>query len=249
MSTEKVILVTGAASGVGRATACHFAARGYRVALSYPAFDAEDARQTLGQFAESAGDHLLCQCDVSQDAEVRAMLQQVEDHYGRLDAVVNAAGYSDRIPFTDLEAMSEEKWDRILAINTKGPFFVIRAATPLLRRQEGAAIVNVSSVASMYGPGSCLAYVASKGALNAMTRALARGLAPIRVNAVCPGPIDSRWMRQWMSDDQLASYADDFPVPRLSTPEDIADSIGYLIHTTQMTTGQLLIIDGGGRAL
>lgn len=246
----RVVLVTGAATGVGRACARKFAALGYDVVVSYHPPDVEEARTTERLLQETGGDHLLCPCDVSSDEDVVAMMERVKAHYCRLHVVVNSAGLTYQVSLDDLDAMTEEKWDRVLAVNTKGPFFVIRAAAPLLRQQADSAVVNVSSVASLYGPASCLAYCASKGALNAMTRALARALAPeIRVNAVCPGPIDSRWLREWMDDERLATYAADFPIPRLSKPEDIADTVVYLGHTTKMTTGQLLIVDGGGRSL
>ena len=248
-ASSRVVLITGAASGVGRACARQFAALGYHVVISHPPPDRHEAEATRRLLQEPPGDHLICQCDVSSDDEVVDMVGRVRAHYGRLHVVVNSAGLTYRVPPNDLDAMTEEKWDRILAVNTKGPFFVIRAAAALLREQADAAIVNVSSVAGLYGPASCLAYAASKGALNSMTRALARTMAPIRVNAVCPSAIDSRWMRQWMDEETMAHYADDFPIPRLSTPSDIADTVVYLAHSTKMTTGQLLIVDGGGRSL
>ena len=107
-------------------------------------------------------------------------------------------------------------------------------------------MVNVSSVAGISGFGSSIAYCASKGALNTMTKSLARALAPeIRVNAVCPGPIDSRWLRQDMSEEEIAERVASFPIPRLSLPEDIADTVSYLAVGTAMTTGQILVVDGG----
>jgi 3-oxoacyl-[acyl-carrier protein] reductase len=249
-SINPVVLITGAATGVGRACAQKFAALGYDVVVSYLQADESEALITMERIQASGGDHLPCPCDVTSNDDVAAMAGQIRSRYGRLDVVVNCAGLTDRIPHHDLDAMTEEKWDQILAVNTKGPFLVVRATVPLLKEGLDAAIVNVSSEAGISGFGSCLAYCASKGALNTMTKSLARALAPeIRVNAVCPGPIDSRWLRQWMDEEKLATYADDFPIPRLSTPDDIADSVLYLAHTTKMTTGQLLVVDGGGRSL
>ena len=120
-----------------------------------------------------------------------------------------------------------------MAVNTKGPFFVTRALVPLLRRP-------------ISGFGSSIAYCASKGALNTITKSLARALAPeIRVNAVCPGPIDSGWLRQGMTEQQIEQRVAGFPIPRLAQPDDIVDAIEYLATGTTLTTGQLLVVDGG----
>ena len=124
--------------------------------------------------------------------------------------------------------------------------FVTRAAVPLLQQSPQAAIINVSSVAGMAGLGSSIAYCASKGGLNTMTRTLARALAPtIRVNAICPGPIDTRWLHQWKSEEQITQLTADYPIPRAAQPEDIADAVWYLACETKMTTGQCLVLDGG----
>jgi 3-oxoacyl-[acyl-carrier protein] reductase len=117
---------------------------------------------------------------------------------------------------------------------------------PLLRKSDRAAVVNVSSVAGLNGVGSSIAYCASKGALNTLTKSLARALAPaIRVNAVCPGPIDTRWLRQVMDEQQLQRLVADYPLPRAATPDDVADAVVFLAIGTTMTTGQCLVIDGG----
>ena len=174
------------------------------------------------------------------------MVEQVESTFGRLDALVNNAGTTEFIPHADLDAMTEAAWDRILAVNLKGPFFCIRAAQKLLAAGDGGAIVNVSSVAGLSGQGSCVAYCASKGALNTLTKSLARALAPqIRVNAVCPGPVDSRWLRAVMSPEQLQARTQDHPIPRPAQPDEIADAVLYLATGTTLTTGQLLVVDGG----
>lgn len=245
-NTNKVALVTGSATGVGRACAVKFATLGYDVVVNYPGVDRDEAEETV-RLVESRGHQaLLIQSDVGRDAEVVAMVGQVEKSWGRLDAVINAAGLTHFVTHDDLAGMTEEKWDAILAVNTKGPFFVVRAAAPLLQQGPASAVVNVSSVAGISGAGSSIAYCASKGALNTMTKTLARVLAPkVRVNAVCPGPIDSRWLRRGMTEDEIADRVAGFPLPRLSTPEDIADTVAYLADGTTMTTGQLLVVDGG----
>ena len=116
----------------------------------------------------------------------------------------------------------------------------------MLSAGSGGAIVSVSSVAGLSGLGSSIAYCASKGALNTLTKSLARALAPrIRVNAVCPGPIDTRWLRSVMSEEQLYARTADYPLPRPAQPDDIADAVIYLATGTTLTTGQLLVVDGG----
>src|SRR4029079_10674833 len=203
IDVHKLALVTGSATGIGRACALRFAENGFHVVVNYSRSEA-DARETLKLVEACRVRGLLVQCDVGSDAAVRDMLQTVEREFGRLDVLVNNAGTTWFIDHKSLEEMTEEKWDRILQVNLKGPFFCIRAAVPLLRKSGGGSIVSVSSVAGLSGDGSSIAYAASKGALNTMTRSLARSLGPeIRVNAVCPGPVDTRWMRAVMTQEEL----------------------------------------------
>jgi 3-oxoacyl-[acyl-carrier protein] reductase len=242
---RRVALVTGSATGIGRACAVRFAKLGFDVVVNYS--QSEDEAHETVRLVEAAGAQaLLVRCDVSRDAEVIAMIAKVERTFGRLDVLVNNAGTTHFVAHQDLDGMSEERWDRILAVNLKGPFFCIRAAAPLLRASAGGAVVSVSSVAGISGLGSSVAYCASKGALNTMTKSLARALAPaIRVNAVCPGPVDSRWLRGVMTEQELYDRTRDFPLPRPAQPDDIADAVIYLATGTTLTTGQLLVVDGG----
>ena len=243
--SRPVALVTGAATGVGRAAAVRFAENGIDVVINYSRSEAE-ARETLAM-AQAAGVRgLLAKCDVSDDAGVRKMIAEIEQTFGRLDILVNNAGTTFFVEHKNLEELTEDKWDRILAVNLKGAFFVTRACVPLLKKSPQAAVVNVSSVAGVRGWGSSIAYCASKGGLNTMTKSLANALAPeIRVNAVCPGPIDTRWLRKWMTEERIESIVSEYPIPRAALPEDIADTICYLAIGTTLTTGQLLVVDGG----
>ncbi len=244
-SVRPTALVTGAATGVGRACALQFAKLGYDVVVNYSRSDAE-AKQTVAD-AESLGANvLLVRCDVSDDAGVRTMLQEVKSRFGRLDALVNNAATTNFVDHADLEGLTEEMWDRMLAVNLKGAFFVTRAAADSLRAGEGGSVVNVSSVAGVVGTGSSIAYCASKGALNTMTKSLARVLAPqVRVNAVCPGPIDSRWIREGNPGWDLDKMVENYPIPRASQPDDIADAVIFFATGTRMATGQIVTVDGG----
>jgi len=243
---KPVALVTGAGTGVGRACAIRFASSGYDVAVNYLGPEADDASETVRQVESHSAEALSIQCDVSDDAQTTTMATSVGNRFGRLDVLVNCAGTTHFVKHDDLDGMKEPMWDQILAVNTKGPFFVTRACEKLLRDGDGGAVVNVSSVAGISGFGSSIAYCASKGALNTMTKSLARALAPkIRVNAVCPGPIDSGWLRQGMTEEQMQQRVATFPLPRLAQPDDIVDAIFYLATGTSWTTGQLLVVDGG----
>ncbi|MGQ0633197.1 MAG: SDR family NAD(P)-dependent oxidoreductase [Planctomycetaceae bacterium] len=244
-SSRRVALVTGSATGIGRACALRLAENGFSVVVNYSRSESE-ARETLKLVEACHVGGMLAQCDVSSDAAVRDMLQAVDREFGRLDVLINNAGTTWFIEHKNFEELSEEKWDRILGVNLKGPFFCTRAAAPLIRRSGGGAIVNVSSVAGISGEGSSIAYAASKGALNTMTRSLARALAPeIRVNAVCPGPVDTRWLRGAMTPEELENLTSRYPLRRAGQPEDIADAIMYLASGTTLTTGQCLVVDGG----
>lgn len=243
--SRPVALVTGSGTGVGRACALRFARLGYDVVVNYSR-SAADAEKTADDVREHEVDCLCIACDVADDAQVVQMIQRVSSQFGRLDVLVNNAARTFFVPGPDLDAMSEERWDALLAVNTKGPFFCTRAAAELLRAGEGGSVVNVSSVAGMTGRGSSIAYSASKGALNTMTKSLACALAPdIRVNAVLPGPIDSRWIREGNNNWDLDEMTADYPIPRASQPDEIADGVVFLATGTRMTTGQLLVIDGG----
>ena len=244
--SNRVALVTGSATGIGRACAVRFAGLGFDVVVNYPGADKEEAEETVKLVENQGAKALLAQCDVSDDSQVVKMVRLTEERFARLDVVVNCAGFTHFVEPSDLEGMTEEKWDQILAVNTKGPFFVIRAAAPLLKRGPASAVVNVSSAAGVSGFGLSIAYCASKGALNTMTKTLARALAPeIRVNAVCPGPIDSRWLRQGMTEEAIQERVSKLPIPEIISPEDVADTIVYLATGTSKTTGQLLTVDCG----
>ncbi|MGB0598334.1 MAG: SDR family NAD(P)-dependent oxidoreductase [Rubripirellula sp.] len=245
-TSRPVALVTGGATGVGRATAIRFAEQGHDVVVNFLGPEIAAAQETVEMIESSEVCSLTIQCDVSDNEQVVSMAADIFERFGRLDVLVNCAGTTQFVDHTDLDGMTGAMWDRILAVNTKGPFFVSRACVDMLRAGSGGSIVNVSSVAGVSGFGSSIAYCASKGGLNTMTKSLARALAPeVRVNAVCPGPIDSGWLRKGLTDEQMQSRVKSFPIPRLAQPDDIADTIFFLASGTSLTTGQLLVVDGG----
>ncbi len=240
---KKAALVTGSATGVGRETAILLAQRGMHVAVNYSR-SSEEAHETAEQVRAHGVEAIVCQADVADDAQIRRMVRQCQESWGRLDVLVNNAATTHFVAHTDLEAMTAEKWDDILAVNVKGAFFAARAAMPLLKASGDGVIVNVASVAGVSGSGSSIAYAASKGALITLTKSLATAFAPeVRVNAVCPGPILTRWLaeHQGMIEAAVAMT----PLARASTPEDIAQAIVFLTLDAGMVTGQALVIDGG----
>jgi 3-oxoacyl-[acyl-carrier protein] reductase len=212
------------------------------VAINYSR-SAEEAEATAAAAREHGVRAVTLACDVSQDAQVRQMIAQCHEALGRLDVLVNNAGTTYFVDHRDLEGLTEAMWDRILAVNLKGPYFVTRAAAGLLRDSRGS-VVNVASVAGIAGSGSSIAYAASKGGLITMTKSLARALAPeVRVNAVCPGPILSRWLVGHEAMIEAALKVT--PLGRASTPEEVADVIVFLACDAAMVTGQAVVVDGG----
>jgi 3-oxoacyl-[acyl-carrier protein] reductase len=246
---DKVVIVTGSATGVGEATALQLAAKGARVVVNYTKSEAE-ARDTASRCEQTGGQALLCQADVSQDADCRRMVQETVDQWGRLDALVNNAGTTKQVDHKDLEGLSAEDFQRIYAVNVIGAYQMTRAAAPHLKASGAGAVVNVSSIAGVMGVGSSIAYAASKGALNIMTKSLARALGPeIRVNAVCPGAIRTRWLETLYGTERynklMDAYAASAPLQNVSEPEDVAEVIVALIATSRLVTGETVLIDGG----
>lgn len=242
-ASNKVALVTGGGTGVGKATSLQLAARGYDVVVNYSR-SKEDAEVTAAAASSRGAQAIAMHCDVADDAAVRHMVAACGERFGRLDLVVNNAGMTYFVDFADLEGMSEEKWDRLLDVNLKGAFFVSRAAAELLGQSDNGAIVNVASVAGVAGAGSSIAYAATKGGMITLTKSLARTMAPaVRVNAVCPGVIISRWLAD--HPDMVDAAIAVTPLARACTTQDVADVVTFLACDARMMTGQALIVDGG----
>jgi 3-oxoacyl-[acyl-carrier protein] reductase len=171
------------------------------------------------------------------------MVARCREEFGGLDVLVNNAGTTHFIDHTDLDALTDEVWDGIFAVNLKGTFYACRAAMPLLR-ERGGTIVNVTSVAGLQGLGSSIPYAASKAALNCLTKSLARAFAPhVRVNAVAPGPIRTRWLEG--HEDMIERSLQGTPLGRASTPDDVAEAVVFLALGGAMMTGQVVVVDGG----
>ncbi len=241
---SRVAIVTGSSSGIGAATALELSRRGWRIVVNYSK-SAEQAREVAAQ----CGEAIAVQADVGQDAECRRLAQAALGQWGRIDALVNNAGATKFVPHAKLDELTDEDFLRIYRINVVAAFQMTRACAPALKETRGA-VVNVSSLATFLGTGSSIAYAASKGALNTLTLSLARVLAPeVRVNAVLPGVVDTPWMHAGYGDDRFrelaARYAANAPLKSTCQPEDIAETICWLIEGGKMVTGETVFVDAG----
>ena len=254
MSARRVAIITGAGTGVGAATALSLASRGYNLLINYARSEAE-ARASEAACQAVGADTLLVQGDVSNDADCRRMADAAIERWGRIDALVNNAGITSFAGVSNWDALDAATFERIFGVNVIGAFQMVRACVEHLKSSRGC-IVNVSSIAGALGIGSSVAYIASKGALNSLTLHLARTLAPaVRVNAVCPGLITTRWFVDGVgreNADQLqAQYEKAVPLQTACTAEDVAEAIVWLVAGARTTTGELLMLDSGmhlGRA-
>jgi len=238
----KVGLVTGGGTGTGRAVALGLAKLGIHVVVNYSR-SKEEAEQTAVEVRELGVSCLLQQADVSDDAQVRTMIENTIKHFGRLDYLVNSAGVTAFVDLADLEGLKSEHWDRIMDVNVKGVFHVCRAASPYLKQSKGN-IVNITSIAGLTGQGSCIAYAASKAAEISVTKSMARVLAPeVRVNSVAPGIILTRWVAG--REEHVQKFGEGTLLERVCTPEDVAEVVLSLLTSAAMVTGQTIVVDGG----
>jgi 3-oxoacyl-[acyl-carrier protein] reductase len=247
-------IVTGSASGLGAATAAILAKGGARIVVNYSSSQKE-AEQTADLCRAAGGEVVVVQGDVSRDEDCRKIVAAAAP-WGRIDALINNAGTTKHMAHDNLDGLSAEDFQRLFGVNTIGPFQMVRAARSLLEAGAKAtgrasAVVNVSSVAGISGIGSSVAYAASKGALNTITLSLARALAPlIRVNAVCPGYIDTPWFTKGRGIEGAAKVRDAVmakaPLKRASTAEDVAGLVCFLATSQSGNmTGEVVRMDAG----
>jgi 3-oxoacyl-[acyl-carrier protein] reductase len=247
-SERKTAIVTGSGTGVGAATVLELSRRGYNVLVNYSKSERE-AEQTAARCRSAGADALLVKADIVDDADCKRMAAAALERWGRLDALVNNAGVSTFIGPANWDALDAAAFRRILDVNVLGTFQMVRACVPQLKIDRGA-IVNVSSIAGALGIGSSVPYIASKGGVNAMTLYLARTLAPdVRVNAVCPGLITTRWFADGMGQAAYegikARYEKVSPLGKACSAEDVAGAIVWLIEGAGMVTGELVLLDSG----
>jgi 3-oxoacyl-[acyl-carrier protein] reductase len=238
----KVALITGGSSGIGKATAARLAAIGSAVVVGY------NSRRALAEEAvgglQGTG-HLALRISIDDPASIADAVAAVDKQYGRLDALINSGGATTPVPANDLDKLTDDIFDRTVAINLRGPFAVIRAFRPLLERGSGGAIVNVSSIAARTGVGSSLAYLAAKAGVDALTIALAKVLAPrIRVFSVSPAGVDTDFV-PGRTREQLQKTAEKLPLAHLTTPDDVARAVVACIVNLTSSTGIVVPVDEG----
>lgn len=248
-------VVTGSATGLGASIAVKLAEAGASVILNYSR-SAKEAEETADLCRSHGAQVQVVQANISEDSDCRKLAEAASVH-GKLDILVNNAGTTKQVPnHAELDKLDKEDFLHIYGVNVVGPFMAVRACEPLLKAakaQSGRAssVLNVSSIAAVTGIGSSVAYAASKGALNTMTLSLSRALAPdIRVNAICPGFIGTRWFKDALDKDQYARMEENvknaMPLKLASGPDDIADAAFFFLHDgSAHVTGEMLIVDAG----
>ena len=247
---RRTALVTGAATGIGRAIVESLAAGGYDVAVNYSRSEAEAAETERLARAAGAQRTALLKADVSREADVIELIAGVERTFGgRLDLLVNNAGTTSDVPPAKFDTMAVEDFDRVFAVNVRGTFLVTKHAARLLKAMPQATVVNTASIVGLRPGPQPLPYSASKAAIISMTQTFAGALGPtIRVNAVAPGWLDGEWMERTLGDNYerlMERRAKQTPLKRTATPADVGAAVLTLATQLMFTTGQTVVIDGG----
>ena len=242
----KVALVVGGAGGIGQAAGRMFAEAGAKVALTHRPEKVADGAQIT---AALPGDgHAAFPADVADTVSLLALRDTIKDRYGRLDILVNTAGFTKPVPHADLDALDDDLIDRMFQVNWRGQFAAIRTFAPMLKEHDDGLIVSISSISAFTGIGSSIAYCAAKAGIDVMTKALARALAPkVRVLAVSPGVVDTGFVPGRGPDFNEKTSAST-PLKRIATADDIAAAIVACATHLGFSTGTTIVVDGG-RAL
>ena len=249
VSSNKVAIITGGSRGVGAATARLLASKGWNITITCTS-SMDDAKNVVKECEKLGVEAIAITADVSEDNSCVQTAQETIEKWGRIDALVNNAGTTKFVfNHADLDGLDAEDFLHIYKVNVVGPFQMVRACKEMLLKSENPSIVNISSIAGIKGLGSSLAYASSKGALNTMTKSMARNLGPIRVNAICPGFIQGDWLRNGMGDDlynaALENLTNNTPLKLTVTPDQVAEGIYSFIDINTVVTGETMLMDGG----
>ena len=249
MSDKPVAIITGGSRGVGEATAKLLSSKGWNVTITCTS-TINDANLVVEECKKLGAEAIAMVADVSNDAACRKTIKETVSKWGRIDSLVNNAGTTKFVfNHSDLDGLDAEDFLHIYQVNVVGPFQMVRACKEFLLKSDNPSITNISSIAGIKGIGSSMAYASSKGALNTMTKSMARNLGPIRVNAICPGFIQGDWLRKGLGDDlynaSLKNVEDTTPLSLAVTPEQVADCIYNFIDVSKTVTGEILLVDGG----
>jgi len=235
---ERVVVVTGSSSGIGEAVARRFADLGASVVVN--SSSSVEAGQRIAR--ELGGRATYVQADISDREQAGNLIDAVIDRYGRLDVLVNNAGWTTRVDHRDLDALTDEIFKKTFDVNVFGTWWLTKAAIPHLRESDDGNVVTITSIAGLRPVGSSMAYSMAKAALNQMTLLLAKSYGPIRFNAVAPGLVQTPWTNDW--DDLHAATAARNPVPRSATPDDCAEAVLALVRN-RYASGEIFVVDGG----
>ena len=249
VSSNKVAIITGGSRGVGAATVKLLASKGWNVTITCTS-SMDDANSVVKECEKLGVEAIALTADVSEDNSCIQTAQETINKWGRIDALVNNAGTTKFVfNHADLDGLDAEDFLHIYKVNVVGPFQMVRACKEMLLNSDNPSVVNISSIAGIKGLGSSLAYASSKGALNTMTKSMARNLGPIRVNAICPGFIQGDWLRNGMGDDlynaALENLTNNTPLKLTVTPEQVAEGIYSFIGINKVVTGETMLMDGG----
>ncbi|MFL2769655.1 MAG: SDR family NAD(P)-dependent oxidoreductase [Rhodospirillaceae bacterium] len=249
VEVKKTAIVTGSATGVGAAAAIILAEHGHNVVINYTKSKAE-AEETLEACCAVGAEAIAFQGDVGDNDACCAMVDSAIERWGRVDYLINNAAKTKFAPYSDLNNLSGQDFLDIYRVNVVGSYQMIKAVTPHMKKQGTGAIVNTSSIGGVTGIASSMAYAASKAALNMMTKSLALALGPeIRVNAVAPGAIQTRWLKGGLGDDQydslLTAAAAAAPLKLVPTANQIAESLVWFLEGASVVTGEVLLVDAG----
>ena len=243
---NKVAIVTGGGSGIGRATAELFAKEGASVVVADYKAEAGEVAQAI---KNAGGEALFVEVDVSDPAQVQRMVEAALGAYGGIDILFNGAGILARGTALDTD---EKTWNRVMAINLNGTFWCCKAVLPHLIKRGGGSIINVSSSTGAHdAKGNTVAYVTSKGGVAMMTKAMAidHAKAKVRINALCPGPTDTPMLRSVLSPAEMDAFAATFPMGRRGLPEELAYAALFLASDeSSFVTGAMMAVDGGQTA-
>jgi NAD(P)-dependent dehydrogenase (short-subunit alcohol dehydrogenase family) len=244
---DKVAIVTGGGSGIGRATAELFAREGARITVAD--YKPDLGQQTVQSIQNAGGEALFVEVDVSNSTQVQRMVEATLNAYGGIDILFNGAGI---LRFGTVLTTDEKVWNQVMTINLTGTFLCCKAVLPHMIKRGGGSIINVSSSTGAHDAAkNTVAYVTSKGGVALLTKAMAIDHAKdkVRVNALCPGPTDTPMLREVLSPQELEAFAATFPMGRLGQPEELAYAALFLAsHESSFVTGALLAVDGGQTA-
>ncbi len=248
-SARKVAIVTGSATGVGAAAAIMLAQRGCNVVVNYTRSKAE-AEETARACEAAGAETIVFQADVAEDASCRAMAQAAVDKWGRIDYLINNAARTKFNPYPKLDGLQADDFLAIYKVNVVGAYQMVRAVAPHMKKLGRGAIVNNSSIGGVTGIASSMAYAASKAALNMMTQSLSLVLGPeIRINAIAPGAIQTRWLQGGMTAEQYQTFlkyaASMVPLQVVPTAEQIAEALVWFLEGASVVTGEVLMVDAG----